>query len=446
MNTVDRVGSIETQGIQPVETGERHGRPRELFWLWFAANFGILGVVYGGILSAYGVNIWQALFVVVVAAVFSYGLVGLVSLAGPRHGQPTLAISGKVFGEPGNAGPAVVSWLTLVGWETIALVVATFALDDLAALAGLEPGNVTTLLALTINVGLLGLLGVLGHATLVWTSRVVTVVFGLLTVLAVVFVAVDMDWAAVAARPAGPWDTGAIAALTIIAAGTGLTWVNCGADFTRYLPGSSSGRAIVGWTVAGALPAVLITIMLGFVLSDGAIPVDPVGMVRDALPGWMAVPILVTAVVGLLAGAATALYSSGMSLLALGLRVPRYVSVLVDGVLAFAAAAYLLLVAADFVVSLQNFLQFATIGLVAWAGVVLVWLAGRADQARHASPTAIAAWLAGMVAGVLFSSSPLYTGPLAVGIFAVSGLGYLVSLAVSAVLYWALTARDRTRL
>jgi len=56
------------------------------------------------------------------------------------------------------------------------------------------------------------------------------------------------------------------------------------------------------------------------------------------------------------------------------------------------------------------------------------------------------AWLAGIVAGALFSSSPLFTGPLAVGIFAVSGLGYLVSLAVSAALYWALgfTVRGRT--
>jgi len=46
-------------------------------------------------------------------------------------------------------------------------------------------------------------------------------------------------------------------------------------------------------------------------------------------------------------------------------------------------------------------------------------------------------WLGGMVAGAVFSSSPAFTGPPAVGIFAVSGLGYLVSLAVSAALYWA---------
>jgi nucleobase:cation symporter-1, NCS1 family len=435
LNTVDRVGFIETQGIQPVDPGARHGRPRELFWLWFASNFGILGVVYGGILVTYGINLWQALLVVVVATVLSYGLVGLVSLAGPRHGRPTLAFSGKVFGERGNAGPAVVSWLTLVGWETIALVVATYALIDLAGLPAL--------VALGVNVALLAFLGVLGHATLIWTSRIVTVVFGLLTVLAAVFVAVDQDWAAVAAQPAGPWGEGVVAALTIVAAGTGLTWVNCGADFTRYLPGSSCGRAVVGWTIAGALPAVLITILMGFVLSGGAGSDNPVAMVRAALPAWMAGPILVTAVVGLLTGAATALYSSGMSLLALGLRVPRYVSVLVDGVLAFAAATYVLLVAQDFVTSLQNFLQLATIGLVAWAGVVLVWLAVRAERATPAA--AMVAWLAGIVAGVLFSSSPLFTGPLAVGIFAVSGLGYLVSLAVSGALYWvAVNVRGRT--
>jgi len=48
---------------------------------------------------------------------------------------------------------------------------------------------------------------------------------------------------------------------------------------------------------------------------------------------------------------------------------------------------------------------------------------------------ALIAWLAGAVVGLLFTASPLFTGPMAVGIFAESGLGYLLGFTVSAGLY-----------
>jgi purine-cytosine permease-like protein len=240
-----------------------------------------------------------------------------------------------------------------------------------------------------------------------------------------------------------------VAALTVVAAATGLTWVNCGADYTRYLPKASSTGGIVGWTVAGAGLAVLTTIMLGFALSarvpDLASAANPVAVVREALPVWMAVPILVTAVVGLLAGGVTALYSSGMSLLTLGVPVPRYASVIIDGTLAAAGAAYLLFVSASFITWFQNFVQLATIGLAAWAGIMLVWIRAPREAAGPIDPAAAAAWLAGLAVGVLFSSSPLFVGPLAIGLFAVSGLSYVLCLVVSAVVYALLSNGLGTR-
>jgi NCS1 family nucleobase:cation symporter-1 len=48
------------------------------------------------------------------------------------------------------------------------------------------------------------------------------------------------------------------------------------------------------------------------------------------------------------------------------------------------------------------------------------------------------AWLAGIVVGLLFTSSAFFTGPLATGIFASTSLGYLLGAAVSIVLYLVL--------
>ena len=38
---------IELNGIEVIDESERTGRPRSLFWPWFAANISVLGVSYG---------------------------------------------------------------------------------------------------------------------------------------------------------------------------------------------------------------------------------------------------------------------------------------------------------------------------------------------------------------------------------------------------------------
>jgi purine-cytosine permease-like protein len=121
----DRVWSIETNGINAIPDAERHGRPIELFWIWFAANISILGMFYGlALVTFYGLNLGQALAAGVLGTVISFLLVGLISLAGKRGGAPTLTLSRAPFGVVGNALPTLVSYLALVGWETILVALA----------------------------------------------------------------------------------------------------------------------------------------------------------------------------------------------------------------------------------------------------------------------------------------------------------------------------------
>ena len=37
-HTTDRVGKIETNGINPIPEQQRHGGPIELFYIYFASN------------------------------------------------------------------------------------------------------------------------------------------------------------------------------------------------------------------------------------------------------------------------------------------------------------------------------------------------------------------------------------------------------------------------
>lgn len=70
---------------------------------------------------SFGLNFWQALAVGLAAPVVSYGLVGLVGIAGKRGGAPGMTLPRAVFGRRGNLLPGSLP----------ALVVTTFAISGL---------------------------------------------------------------------------------------------------------------------------------------------------------------------------------------------------------------------------------------------------------------------------------------------------------------------------
>ncbi len=455
--TSDRIGAIETNGINPIADDERHGSPFELFWVWFAANVAVLGIVYGGILVGMGLNLWQSALVAFVGPAASFVLVGVLSLAGVWGGAPMLTLSRAPFGTRGNIGPNLISWISLVGWETALVVTAAYALLGLLALVGLPSNTLWTVVSLVVIAVLVVGLGLLGHATLVWIQRAVTWVFGAITVVIVVFLVGRTDWHAVFAAKPGPWDSGVLAALSIVAAGTGIGWVNSGADYSRYLPRRSSGRAIVGWTTLGSTLPLFVLIMVGVLLSSSvkglASAANPIQAIGATLPSWMAVPYLLTAIGGLVAGADLDIYSSGLNLLALGVKAQRYKTIFVDGAIMIVGAIYVMLVAKNFLGPFESFLALLADALTAWSAVFLVDMIrrrgydqegledtgprGRYYYSGGANLAALVAWLAGLVVGLLFTSAsfPQFTGPFAVGIFASSNMGYFFGFVVSAILY-----------
>ena len=166
--SADQVWAIELHGIEPVSDQDRHGRPFELFWVWFAANIGILGIVYGAILSAAGLNLLQSALVALAGSAGSFLLVGVLSAAGKWGGAPSLTLSRAPFGIRGNLGPALLSWISLVGWETISVITATYALLGLLAIFGLPPDTLVTIVSLIARLAAGGGGGIAGscHAGL----------------------------------------------------------------------------------------------------------------------------------------------------------------------------------------------------------------------------------------------------------------------------------------
>lgn len=459
-STSDQVGSIEARGIEAVPDEERHGKASELFWMWFGANMGVLGITLGaGLVVFNGLNAWQVLIVALVGACGSFAFVGALAVAGQRGGAPGLTLSRAVFGPRGNAGPTIVSWLGFVGWETIMCTTAAFALLALLDLAGVGASVPLTVVCVLVTVLIAAVIGLFGHATIMFLQRWLTYIFGALTGVVVVFLTIKVDFSAVFATDPAPASQ-VIIGIGTIAAGTGLGWLAAGADYARYLPFSVKPRSIVSATIWGAGIPLVVLITMGALMStngtDLAQANDPVAAIGASLPSWMAVPYLLTAIAGLIAAADLSMYSSGLNLLTAGVRIPRTAAVAVDAVIITLGGIYITVIAEDFYGPFITFLTLLAVPLVVWGVIFLIDMAIRRsyDPAGLANTTATSLywhtggvrwqafipWAIGIVIGFLFTTasagdSVWFAGPFAETFIGANGLGWAMAAAAAGVSY-----------
>ena len=381
--TAARTGvQIETNGINVITDAERKGTPRQLFWPWFAANVSIFGLSYGSFALGFGISFWQALIAGLIGIVVSFLLCGFVALAGKRGSAPTMVLSRAAFGVRGNRLPSLLSWLLTVGWETVLTILATLATATVLTELGWGGGTVTKVIALVVVAALVIGAGVIGFDLIMRLQTVITVITAVLTVLYIILVAGEVDWGTVSALPAGSTQA-VIGALVFFMTGFGLGWVNAAADYSRYLPRSASSAGVVGWTTFGSALAPVLLLVFGLLLAgsstdlSAAIAADPIGALATELPTWFLVPFALAAVLGLVGGAVLDIYSSGLALLSLGLRVPRFVAALIDGLIMVAGTIYVVFFADNFLGQFMGFLITLGVPIAAWCGVMLADIALR---------------------------------------------------------------------
>jgi purine-cytosine permease-like protein len=374
--------AVELNGINVIAEDERKGRPRDLFWPWCAANIAVLGISYGSFFLGFGVSFWQATIAGVLGTVVSFLLVGFVSLAGKRGSAPTMILSRAAFGMRGNALPAALSYVLLVGWETVLCSLATLATATVFERLGWGNGNATKIVAFLVVAVVIVLAGILGFDAIMRLQGIITIATAVLTVGYIALTAGHISWAAVSSAPSG--SAGAFIGTLIFAmTGFGLGWVNSGADYSRYLPRSASSRGVIGWTTFGASVAPVVLVVFGLLLAasdkdlNGKIGPDPVGALTTILPTWYLVPFAIVAILGLIGGAVLDIYSSGLALLTLGLRIPRWVAAGIDGVLMILGTVYLVWIADSFLGSFMGFLITLGVPIAGWCGVFLADLALR---------------------------------------------------------------------
>lgn len=369
-------GLMERQGIEIVAESERTAKPSDLFWPWFAANISVFGMGYGSYILGFGVSFWQATLVTLIGIPISFFLCGLIAIAGKRGSAPTMVLSRAAFGVHGQKVPGIVSWLTSIGWETFLSIMAVFATATVFSHLGLPSGTPVLVAATVAVAALIVVASVLGYHTIMKLQSVLTWITGAITILYVLLTFSHIDVDAVLAVPNGTPQQ-VIGALVMVMTGFGLGWINIAADWSRYQKRETSDASIIWWNTFGGAIAPVLLVFFGVLLvasdpslSDG-IANDPIGTLASILPIWVLVPFWLTAVLALVSGAVLGIYSSGLTLLSLGINIPRPAAAAIDGVILTAGTIYVVFFAHDFLGPFQSFLITLGVPLAAWAGILI---------------------------------------------------------------------------
>jgi purine-cytosine permease-like protein len=365
---------LELNGTNIIDESERRGRASSLFWPWCGANVSLLALSYGAFFLGFGVSFWQATAAAIAGTVLSFLLVGFSSLAGKRSNAPTMVLSRAAFGVKGNLIPGLLSYLIFVGWETVLVSLATLATGTVFVRIGDIDRNIAMAAGFVLAVAITAFAGVLGHAIIMKLQKWLTLITVAATLMYFGLTIDEVNWSAVMEIPHGS-TAGFVGALIFGATGIGLGWVNSAADYSRYLPRSTSSRGVVGWTVFGASIVPIAMVIYGAALAGSrgelfeAIASDPIGALTTLLPTWFLIPFALIAILGLVGGAILDLYSSGLTLISIGLPVKRYIAASIDSLIMIAGTIYLVWIADDFFYPFQGFLITLGVPIATWSAI-----------------------------------------------------------------------------
>jgi nucleobase:cation symporter-1, NCS1 family len=452
---------IEQRGIDLIPEAEKKMKPTGLFWLWAGGVFNVEFLFYGTLIMTFGLSVLQAILAILVGNL-TYAFLGWASLQGPKTGTTAFMVSRAPFGQNGNRLVALFNWLTQVGFEiegvyfVVVTVLLLFARGHTTLNASGKVGII--LVAVVVQAAL----PLLGHATISKIFRYMAYIFIVFFVVLAVFTFQRVHLSTFHVHPASlaVWTT---ALVTLTSVG-GLGWTENGNDYSRYLPRSTPGYKTF-WAAAlgGAIPSILLEILgvLAYTVTTKTVGPAELG-IPQTFASWFVVPFLIFAVLQLLAINTMDLYSSGVTLQALGLPVARWGAVIIDSVLCGAVVG-IILFHGNFYKDFAGFLLYIIVWLSAWFGVFItdyVLRRKRYDAASLAADRgglywrkggvhwpAIIALAAGIVAALMWINAaydvPSYTGPISNHFPGLAGgdFSWALGIIVSSLVYWGLAAR-----
>ena len=440
--------------IDPVPDEDRDAKPLDQGWIWAGANIAPINWVLGALGIVLGLGFWDTILAMALGNIVGMGLFGMFVLMGQRTGTTQMVMSRSAFGRRGAYLPAFFQLVIPTGW----IAINTWVILELSATLFEKIGIPGT--ALTKVILVLVIMGVqVGLATLgfyaIRTFEKFTVPLTLIVLIGMSIVAWSkgtIDWSfAGKAHGAERW-TAISQVMTAIGIGWGIGWLPYSADYSRFVPRSTSRRKLF-WTAAlGQFLPVMWLGVLGASIATTGTGADPAVIIVQTF-GALSVPVLLLVIHGPIATNILNVYSMSVAALALDVKIPRHVLSILVGVLA-TAFTIVLVFAGDIATNIDSWLAGVVAWISPWAAIMFVHYfvvrRGRLDvKALYQSPresrvgdvnwAAVGSLLVGLVITWMFLYGlvgPLQ-GPIARALNGVD-LSWAAGMLITGTLYYAL--------
>ena len=242
--TTDSALAIERRTIDVIPDGERHGTPRNQFTLWFGANMQITAIVDGALAVVFGADAIWAIVGLLIGNVLGGVVMALHSAQGPRLGLPQMISSRAQFGVYGAVVPLLLVVLMYLGFAATGTVLAGQAIGQI-----LHSENPAV--GIVVFGALTAVVAVTGYRLIHAIGRIASVVGIIGFSYLAIRLFTEYDVASLVGVKAFDFVTFLLA--ISLGAGWQLTFGPYVADYSRYLPRSTSDRATFWSTLTGSV-------------------------------------------------------------------------------------------------------------------------------------------------------------------------------------------------
>ncbi|MFD8386815.1 purine-cytosine permease family protein [Streptomyces sp. NPDC059679] len=451
-------GLVELRSIDVVPDNERHGRAFSQFTLWLGANLQITAVVTGALAVVFGGDVVWSIVGLLIGNLLGGAVMALHSAQGPKLGLPQMIQSRAQFGVRGAVVPLLLVVVMYVGFFASGSVLAGQAVGELTYT------NDTT--GIVVFAAVTAVMAAVGYRVIHTLGRIAS----LICALAFVYLGIRLlDRADLGALLGDAHFSFPMFMLAMsLSASWQLAFGPYVADYSRYLPRTTSAKATFWWTLSGSALGSQWSMTFGVLVAATAgeqFLASQVGYVV-ALGGTGAVASFFYFVIALGKLTINVLntYGGFMSLVTgvsgfQGRRVLSRLGRTAYIALIMVVGTTIALLGKDsFLSSFKDFLLFLLTFFTPWSAINLVdyYLISkeRYDIPALSDPRgrygawrwgALAVYAAGLLAQLPFLATGFYTGPF-VEPLGGADVSWIVGLVVPALLYWLVARRKAAHL
>ncbi|MBM7344945.1 purine-cytosine permease family protein [Pantoea coffeiphila] len=448
--------ALEISTIQPVALSERHGKPGDLFTIWFGSNIMLLTVITGYL----AVSVFHLSFVWAAVAVLVGNLTGGVFMAlhsaqGPQLGVPQMVQTRGQFGSYGSVLVVALVVIMYIGFMASNLVLGGQSLHVI------HP-PLTTDSGILIVAALSLIATIFGYRLIHTYSRIMSWVSGVTLLVTFSWIAFVYGLPTDVLQRNGFNLAGFLGSVSIAALWQ-LAYAPYVSDYSRYMPPNISEKAVFWSSYSGCVLGSFFPMILGILIATCLVGGDVMqGIVT--LTGGISPVVITIFAIGIATTNAMNLYCGVLCTLTLGQTFlpkwspkarARILTALFTILIEIAIAIY---GQEHFLTNYTNFILILLYVLVPWTAINLVdyYLVahGIYDVASffhrdggiygYFNGKAIFCYLLGILVEVPFMATGLYTGPAAT-VLGGADISWLVGLVIVSPVYFQLSRAGAVR-